>query len=386
MDQRQGRSVRNLSRAILLLISCWLPIHAASGQILEALESEFKGIADAARPCCVRVEVIRSVVRPGVVLEGQEARNMITTVEVQNALSGFLLDDEGYVVTLGEALNGATRVWVSQCADNETRRYKADVVGFNLDSNVGLLSIRDNAPSGALPLGDSDQVEQGAIIFGLGYTYTLGSTPSFSVGVVNATDRLFRSRKQQSRASHLIQASLALHAGETGGPVINSSNEVVGLMLTSYNPGSQTNQARTGRPQAGVVLSDSFSLVLPINRVKKEVEWILDKQKDKPAVSKKAGAGPWLGLTAGNIADGALRKQLKIPEGGVLVSYIFPGDPAERAGIKENDVLMQWDGVSIQNIDHLKDLIGDKGEGDPVGLVLIRAGKEVKIQLRLGEY
>ena len=90
--------------------------------------------------------------------------------------------------------------------------------------------------------------------------------------------------------------------------------------------------------------------------------------------------------SAEEISDSALRKQIKMPSGGVLVSYIFPDDPADRAGIRENDVLKSWNDTDIECLDQLKHLIGESRVGDQIRISLIREGREMQIQVRLGGY
>ena len=221
---------------------------------------------------------------------------------------------------------------------------------------------------------------------GVGYTFNLDGAPSFSVGIVNATDRSFLLGADQETAKTVIQTSLSIRPGETGGPVINASSEVVGLMLTPY-----TYSQAVGTPQRNfsVQLAMGSTLVIPINRVREDAEWLLAKHESERAVSMSADEAadrPWLGLTGGNITDVRLRKQINMPQGGVLVSYIFPGDPAESAGILENDVLKQWNGTPIRGVDHLKQLIGGVRVGEKVELTVIRGGKEQSILLPIGRY
>ncbi|MBU0756095.1 MAG: S1C family serine protease [Planctomycetes bacterium] len=362
-----------------------LPGVLASAQVLERLEQEFIEIASTSKSCCVKIELMRIIDESALPAPRDGKERAPRQMEVQTALSGILLDEAGHVATLGEALDGVTRAWISRYTDQEeVARYKADVIGFSIDSNVGLLRIRDASALTTLPLGDSDAVKQGSIVFGLGFTYNMGQAPSFSVGMVNATDLTFRfNNNEESKAARLIQTSLPLNPGEVGGPVINASGEIVGLMLTTYAPGNTPLKLR--RVLGELIPSRNVTLVLPINRIKKEVEWILAKQKEGPVLSFEDGKSPWLGLTASDISDHALRKQLQIPEGGVLVQYIFPDDPAEQAGITVNDVLMQWNGVSIKSIDHLKSLVGTTQDGDQIGVVLIRAGQELKVELHIGK-
>lgn len=360
-----------------------------SAQVLEQLEREFAAIAANASESCVRVDVVKHVSIKQIsipIQDGQKGtahlKENAGEMDILHSLSGVLIDDEGYVVTLGDALEEISRVRVVVYQGGEQKRYKAEVIGFDLDSNVGLLKIKNPPALKALPLGDSDTLKQGAFVFGVGYTINMGPSPSFTVGNVNATDRIFSLKRKQEAGRKLIQTSLSIKPGETGGALINSASQVVGVLLTSYSGADRRKE---------MFFSSGYTLAIPINRIKEEVEWIIAKHAEGSSVSSTAKAvkskeKPWLGLTASEITDTALRNQLKLTEGGVLISDIFPNDPAEKAGILKNDVLVQWDGIVVKSLEHLRELVGKVKSGEKVLLVLIRQGEEVKVALDVGKY
>ncbi|MFH1998612.1 MAG: trypsin-like peptidase domain-containing protein [Planctomycetota bacterium] len=353
-------------------------------QILRELEQEFTSVAASAGECCVRVDVVKRVsVNQISIRDAEEGKTKLEhnkgEMDILHSLSGILLDTQGYIVTLGDALENNSRVRVVLNHGEKQMHYKAEIIGFDLDSNVGLLKIQDPPPLKLLPLGDSNSLKQGAFVFGVGYTYNLGPSPSFSMGIVNATDRVFSLKKHQDSGRTLIQTSLTIHPGETGGALINSASEVIGVLLTSYSGADSRMES---------VLGSGYTLAIPMNTVKKEVEWIIAKHAEGSSVLSTANEkeGPWLGLTASEITDSALRNQLRLSVGGVLVSHIFPDDPAAKAGIAENDVLIKWDGVDVKGLEHLKELVGATQSGEKIALVLIRQGEKVMITLNVGEY
>jgi len=372
---------------LLLLLFLFQLSESASAQLLQEIEKEFESMATAAVRSCVKVDVVQKKDVEDLELGADGARVKRLMIARSTSLSGFLLDNSGHVVTLGDTLDGAVRVRVTLFNKGKTRVFKADVVGFNLDYNVGLLRIRGDVDIEAPPLGDSDSIRQGALVMGAGYTYNLGPSPSCSLGTVCAVDRSFKKfHAHGDCVENLLQVSFSIHNGETGGPLINTSQQVVGLILTSYmpycsgSPGGGGGRFFSGMGQEGVTVA------LPINRVKEEVDSILAKQDENGSVSEGENGQPWIGLTAMDFQGKALREQLKIPEGGVLVSSIYEGDPADLAGIKENDVMTVYNSVSIEGIDHLKELISGSKAGDRVALVLIRKGKEVHVEVLLGKH
>lgn len=367
----------------ILVLAFFSSLHQiALGQLLKQVEQEFILLAENAKRCCVKVEIqiqkeIAFEVKQSDASGGKETSHVeLSTVKGLNSLSGVLLDQEGHVATLGEAIPGAVRISVSLY---NGERYKARVIGYSLDSNVGLLKIQEKPSVDPLPLGNSDSIRPGAIVMALGYSYNLQPSPSCAVGIVSATDRAFRFRTRNKILKNLFQASIPLHPGEMGGPIVNTSSEVVGLLLTAYTPVPTA-------AQRGTLGQRGCTIVMPINRLREEVAWILAQHERGSPMAKNEEGGVWLGLSADEIEDQALRNQLGIPKGGVLVSHIYPDDPAALAGIKENDVLKEWNRDLIEGIAHLRKLVEGAKAGDKVQLLVIRRGKPINLEIQLGTY
>jgi serine protease Do len=370
--------------AVLGLAFCWGPgIHTATAQALQEIEQAFIDAAADSMNCCVKVDVVRRI-QEEMPSGGSNALKKRKVTMQQTSLSGFLWDSTGHVATLGEALVGASRAWVSLYDGKESRRFKARVVGYRLGSNVGVVRIDESVPLEALPMGNSDEVRPGALVMGLGYPFNLGQAPSFSVGIVNATDNRFRFNWDQNREDlTFIQTSIELRPGETGGPLINTAKEVIGILVTSYHP----MVGFFGFPAGfGNRNSSGVTLAMPINRVKNEVHEILEQAKKQSDTPGPEEGEPWLGLAGNEIPDGALRKQLMVPEGGVLVSHIYPNDPAALAGIRVYDVLKTWGNIHIKGLNHLKELIHSSKVGDKVKLRVIREGKSLDFEVRIGRF
>lgn len=358
----------NPGRRLFSLLSLALPflfMTPASAQVLAQMEQEFMRMAELVPRSAVRVDVEMDHEVEHTILENGKLRTGKTIKEIQKSMSGTLIDAKGHVVTVGDEILSAKRVWVSFFVKGQDQRYKARTLGYSEQANLGLVRIQGDVELNPLLLGDSDGVKPGALVMGAGFTYNLGPSPSISTGMVNATDRPFVLKPEQGITGNLIQTSLTLRPGEAGGPVINSSQEVVGLLLTPYTHAMSTQ----GVQKISVQLTMGATFVMPINLVKREVAWMLQ--------NKTAGGGsdkPWLGFTGADIPD------------GVQVNYLFPGDPAERAGIKINDVVKQWDEFPIKDTNDLKKLISQARAGETVTLIIKRGGKEFKIELHVGRY
>jgi len=162
--------------------------------------------------------------------------------------------------------------------------------------------------------------------------------------------------------------------------MINSASKVVGLMIAPYPPSEQAYFNDRG------LTSQGCTIILPSNRIVKEVEWILAKHdKTITVLSKVKQREPWLGLRASEINDNALRNQLGIDEGGVLIQFVYPDDAASRAGVEPNDVLECWNNIPIKGIDHLKEMINKARVGTKIKLKVIRKSKQLILEVDLGE-
>ncbi len=365
--------------AVVLVCALSAVLHAvcsenAQAQSLKAFEKELVSITESSMPFCARVSVVRHIDTSRLSNFGIGDRNGLI-LEQEVTLSGMLLDDRGYVVTLGEALEGATRVSVGIFDAGEERLFRARVVGFETQSNIGVIKLESESRFEAPLLADSDMVKPGALVVGLGYPFNLGPSPSVSYGNVSAVGRDFSSGRVRYKS--LIETSFIIKPGETGGPLINTSGEITGLLLTSYGGG--------GRGQIGFAPNQGgVSLVVPMNTVRKEVEKILDKQAERRDVEEDDSA-PWLGFVAEEIEDAALRNQLKLHQGGVLIWHVYKGQPAANAGVRRHDILTSVNNQHVQGLDHLQTLLDGVGNGEKIDLVLIRNGKTITARIKIGK-
>ena len=319
-----------------------------------------------------------TVIKPGGKNSGKE-RIIEGAIHERTALSGVLLDADGHVATLGHVLNGATRVTAAIMDSSGERIYQAVVVGFDLKSNIGVIRLAREEPFPAPVLGDSDRLKAGAFAMGLGFPFDLGPAPSVSLGNVSATKRDFISG--QVTYLGLIETSFPMIRGEQGGMLVNSSGEIIGMLFTSFcgmvRPGYQSGMG------SGMMHCTGLTLAIPVNVVRREVEKIIDKQPGIKSVSQLKPS-PWIGLIAEEINDTVLRHQLGI-EGGVMVVFVYPGQSASKAGIERNDILVEWNGSKVENLDALAKLVNETGIEKKANLKLIRGGAEIEKQIVIGK-
>jgi len=351
---------------------------AIQAQSFGEFEEELVSLARASSPFCVRIEVVR---RESCEIEllSKDGVKRLTLCEKQTVLSGILLDAEGHVATLGEALKGARRVSASLCDEEGEHLYKARVIGIDPTSDMGVIKLESDKLFNAPVLGDPGRLAAGSFVIGLGFPYELRPNPSLSLGIVSALQRDFTSGSRRYR--NLIETSFQLKPGESGGPLFNSAGEVVGLLLTSY-PGFEQHRSDPRGAYRSIPLG--VTLAVPINVVRDEVESILER-KGVAKAGPKGSPTPWLGLVAEEISDPVLRDQLKVGKAGVMVRFVYPGQPASRAGLRKYDILLKWDKTAIHGIDQLKKLVSETGIGGTIDVILIRNGAEVKKKIVVGQ-
>src|SRR5262245_42706026 len=280
--------------------------------------------------------------------------------ETQQSLgSGFVVDKEGYTLTNRHVVDGADQISVTL---SNGKRYDAKLVGKDARTDVALLKVDTREPLTVLELGDSDQVEVGEWVMAIGNPFGLGGN-SVTVGVVSFKGRDL-TLGVRGTSVDMIQTDAAINPGNSGGPLLNTNGQVVGINTMIITNGGPAQSAGVG-----------FSV--PINVAKD----ILPQLRDKGKVVRG-----WLGVQIQPITE-ELAKTYKLKEArGAAVSQLTPGAPAEKAGLKAEDVIVAADGRPIKDNGDLSRYIASKPPGATVKLDLIRDGAEKTIAVTLGTF
>jgi serine protease Do len=282
--------------------------------------------------------------------------------ETQRSLgSGFVIDKVGYILTNRHVVEGADQISVSFPGG---KNYEAKLVGRDARTDVALLKIEPNEPLTALDLGDSDQVEVGEWVMAVGNPFGLpGGGNSVTVGVVS-----FKGRDLplgvRGTSVEMIQTDAAINPGNSGGPLLNTRGQVIGINTLIITDGG-------ARQSAGVGFS------VPINVAKE----ILPQLRDKGKVTRG-----WMGVRIQRV-DEDLAKTYRLKEAkGAVISQVDVGSPAERAGLKAEDVVVSVDGRPIQDNGDLTRYISSQAPGKTVKLDILREGGPKTISVTLGTF
>jgi serine protease Do len=266
--------------------------------------------------------------------------------------SGFIISQEGHILTNAHVVADFDEVTV-KLADQK-REFKAKVVGLDRRTDVALLKV-DATGLPTLTLGDSAKVEPGQWVAAIGSPFGFANT--ITAGIVSATSRAL----PQESFVPFIQTDVAVNPGNSGGPLINLKGEVVGINSMIYS-------------RTGGYMGVSFAI---------PIEVALDVAKQLRETGK---------VTRGRLGVGIqpvtqeLAKSFNLPEAsGVVVVQVESGSPADRAGLRQGDVILAFNGKKIEDANVLPRLVAATKPGERATLEVFRNGKRERVDVTVGE-
>lgn len=274
--------------------------------------------------------------------------------QLMGQASGFIISPDGYILTNSHVIIDASEIIVTLLNGNE---YSAKVIGQDPSTDVALIKIeQEDLPY--LKLGDSNRLEVGEWVIAIGTP--LGLQASLTAGVVSA---IGRNNLELARIEDFIQTDAAVNQGNSGGPLLDLTGNVIGM-----NTAIVTNKGGGGYMGIG--------FAIPSNIVKN----ILEQLKTKGSVTRG-----YLGLELQKI-DGELAAALGLskPEGS-LVSEVVKGSPADKAGVKQGDVIITYNDISVKDNSDLRNTIALATPGQQANIGLLRDGKPLSIDVLIGE-
>ena len=274
--------------------------------------------------------------------------------------SGFVLDDEGYVVTNAHVVDGARSVTIRPGEEDD--RIEAKVVGSDLDTDIALLKVSaaDARELQSLPLADSSRVRVGDQVVAIGNPFRLDRTAT--AGIVSALGRPIEAPSGFS-INDAIQTDAAINPGNSGGPLLDSEGRVIGV----------NSQIATGGGGNGNV---GIGFAVPVNTVKR----VLPDLKDDGEVSHS-----YMGVATTELTPEAARQLGLDSQDGALLGSVTVGGPAAEAGLRARDVLLEVDGQPIGRPDDVAAAIADDEPGDEVKVTYQRGDDRRAATVRLEE-
>jgi len=257
--------------------------------------------------------------------------------------SGFIISDEGYIITNNHVVSGADEIKVKL---SDGREFKGEIKGADEKLDLALIKIsaKDHLP--VATLGDSDTIEVGEWVMAIGNPFGLAQT--VTAGIVSAQGRVIGSGPYDD----FIQTDASINPGNSGGPLFNAHGEVIGIN-TAIIAGGQ-----------------GIGFAIPVNMAKN----IITQLKETGKVTRG-----WIGVAIQPITPELAQSFDLEGEKGALVAEIVKDSPAEKAGIKTGDIILEFNGKKIHEMNELPRLVAATPVGKKVTVKILREGKSEDI-------
>jgi serine protease Do len=275
--------------------------------------------------------------------------------------SGVIISSEGYILTNEHVVGGADKITVTL---PDGREFKGEVKGRDLRSDLAIIKINATKLPVAV-LGDSDSLKIGQWVVAIGNPFGFvmsNPEPTVTVGVISALHRSLGRIMPQSRDySDLIQTDAAINPGNSGGPLVNLKGEVVGINVAIFS---------TSGGYQGV------GFAVPVNTIKR----IIPQLKEGKSI-----AYGWLGVTVQDLTDDLAKYFGLTDKHGVLVAKVLEDGPAQKAGMKEGDLIKQFDNKPTNAVKDLLSIVAQTEVGRKVKVLVMRDKKPLTLEVVVGK-
>ncbi len=261
--------------------------------------------------------------------------------------TGFIISDDGYIITNNHVVDGADEIKVKLY---DGREFKGVVKGADEKLDIALVKITTKEHVPVAPLGDSDKLQVGEWVMAIGNPFGLEAT--VTAGIVSAKGRVIGSGPYDD----YIQTDASINPGNSGGPLFNAEGQVVGIN-TAIIAGGQ-----------------GIGFAIPINMAKA----IIPQLQEKGKVTRGR-----LGVMIQPLTEDLAKSFGVKGEKGALVSEVIAGSPAEKAGLKVGDIIVTYDGKQLGEFNELPRLVASTPVGSKVKLDIIRDGKHKEVTVTI---
>ena len=269
--------------------------------------------------------------------------------------SGFIVTDDGYILTNYHVVEGANSITVSMY---EGQTYEAELVGYDAANDVAVLKIEAEGLTPVV-LGDSDNLNVGDNVVAIGNP--LGElTFSLTSGAISSLNRNIT--MSNGSTMNLLQTDCAINSGNSGGALFNMYGEVIGITNAKYSS--------NGGGEASI---DNIGFAIPIN-----LAWEIAQS----IIEKGYVSTPYIGVTVSDV--GQQFQNYGLPQGAAVQSVV-EGGPAEKAGLQANDIITHIGGEEITGYAQLSQYIREAGVGGQLKLTVFRQGETLEITVTIGE-
>jgi serine protease Do len=272
--------------------------------------------------------------------------------------SGFVVDKNGYIITNHHVVDKADHIKVK--LPHDPTEYRARLIGSDVETDLAIIKIDATRPLTPLKIGNSDAVQVGDTVVAIGSPF--GLEASVTLGIVSATGRDIAGSQQFQR---FIQTDAAINPGNSGGPLINMNGELIGIntAIATQSGGYQ-----------------GIGFALPVNTAVNVYNSIIKTGK----VARGSIGIQFNNQFARLERSSELLKALGL-KGGVLVESVNPGGPAEKAGLKADDVIIAFNGQPVRDGDDLVNRVSTSPIGSQQNVTVDRGGKKLDLKVTIGD-
>ena len=372
MEQRPDLIIKNLIIGLLGLLFYAIPFGFANENVLQMFEKDFQKIVADARPAVVKVVATR--VNP--VWIQSNPKELDLTGTRQDIGSGILIDTTGHVVTTTFEMQTPNKIEIV-FKDGEVSA--AELLGTDTLTDIAVLRVADpplatssKMTAKSIKWGDSSKVDTGSWTVTIGSSY--GHSPIVSFGIVGGWDTL-----PDQLCGELIKINAAVTPGNSGGAVVNTSGEIVGMILAVLTEPTHTNSPMDllFEKQDSRDITPFFVQPLPPGARSQEITFAMPIE-EVHAVAKEI-------IQHGKVARGWLGVEVDSGEFGLYVTRVLEGSPAHKSGLLPKDVILEFDKTSVHSYAELLRCVITKRPDTKVQLKINRNGTEQHCTVTLGE-
>lgn len=291
------------------------------------------------------------------------------TQQIPGTGTGIVLNKDGYIITNAhciydsDAQNGSGKAVSVNVVmgDEDSTEYEAEIVGYDLETDLAVLKI-DAENLVPAEFGDSDKLRVGELVVAIGNPLGFELFGTTTCGIVSALNREVTINEKDMT---LIQTDTSINSGNSGGPLLNSYGQVIGINSAKISSNYSSSAASV----------EGLAFAIPIS----DAAEIIDDLIDYGYVAGR----PQLGIMSSDVGTEAAQR-FGWPEGVYVVS-VTPGSAAELAGLRQGDIITEIQGVEVTTTDELNKVKEEYNAGDTITLKVFRAGEELKVDLILQE-
>jgi len=263
--------------------------------------------------------------------------------------SGVIISNDGYIVTNNHVVNGADEIIVTLSSND--KEYKAKVIGLDSKTDLAVIKI-DEKNLQTIPFANSDELQEGDVVFALGNPFGIGST--ITMGIISA---LNKNGVGLNQYENFIQTDASINPGNSGGALIDSRGTLIGINSAILSRSGDNN---------------GIGFAIPANMVKKIALSLVANGKIERG---------YLGVTISDLTNEL--KEIYTNKEGALIMGVEENAAADKAKLKRGDLIVKIDNKPVKNANELKNTIGEKNPNDKINLTYERSGKIYTVSLKL---